>query len=500
MITRATYIARLGIALLGTALSLLLSACATLPRTDTLTRFNHIQFIGSHNSYKQAIDTQLLQLLHKDNPQLAQSLDYAHVPLAEQLDLGLRNLELDLFYDPEGGRFAEPMGLNNIPNPKAYDQQAMQQPGFKVMHVQDIDFRSHCLLLSECLQRLTAWSDANPTHTPVVITINAKDAVIEQPGFATPLPFDVLAWDALDTTLRRELGERLFEPDELRGASATLPQAVAEGWPSLAQMRGRFVVVLDHGGAKLASYVAGHPALAGRAMFANAPLGSPEAAILIINDPLGQAARITAAVNAGYVVRTRSDADTREARSGDYARMRSAFASGAQIISTDYYQPETRFGYGFHVRFPDGGFVRCNPLVQPECELRGTGAASLADSAWELVAFLSMDDAIGRVTPPADVRYTLALQADGTVQMRLNCNRGNSTWQAVLGADERRGQFTFGVVASTKMLCPPPHMDAQLARDLKYVRSFVMQEDRLYLSLFADGGTYEFRPLGDASP
>jgi len=468
------------------------AGCAALPGQHTATRFNELQFIGSHNSYKQAIDAQLLGLLRADNPALAQSLDYAHLPLAAQLDLGLRKLELDMFYDPEGGRFAAPQGLRSITNPSPYDTQAMLEPGFKVMHVQDIDFRSHCLLLRVCLQRLAAWSDSNPGHTPVVITINAKDAVIDQAGFAEPLPYDLLAWDALDTALRRGLGERLFEPDDLRGDAASLPDAIASGWPALPAMRGRFLVVLDHGGAKLASYVQGHAALAGRAMFVNAPRGTPEAAVLIINDPVARADEITAAVKAGYLVRTRSDADTREAREGDYARMRAAFASGAQIISTDYYLPEARFGHGFHVRFPDASFVRCNPVLKPECELRGSGAAALAGSRWQLVDFLSMDDAIGRIVPPPEARYTLSFEADGTVSMQLNCNRGRSTWQAVPGEGGSSGQFVFGAVASTRALCPPPNMDAQLTRDLKFVRSFVMQDGRLYLSLYADGGTYQF--------
>jgi hypothetical protein len=39
-------------------------------------------------------------------------------------------------------------------------------------------------------------------------------------------------------------------------------------------------------------------------------------------------------------VRTRSDAGTLEARANDYTRLRSAWKSGAQIISTDYYRPD----------------------------------------------------------------------------------------------------------------------------------------------------------------
>jgi hypothetical protein len=42
----------------------------------------------------------------------------------------------------------------------------------------------------------------------------------------------------------------------------------------------------------------------------------------------------------------------------------------------------------------------------------------------------------------------------------------------------------------TKMFCPPPSFDMQIARDAEYVRSYLLRDGRLYLNLMADGGTY----------
>ena len=117
--------------------------------------FNQIQFMGSHNSYKQAIEPALMQVLRQSNPQAAIALDYAHVSLPAQLDLGLRKLELDVFYDPLGGRYATPAGLQMAPGQSVFDPQGeMTKPGFKVLHVQDLDFRSQCQRFEHCLAQI----------------------------------------------------------------------------------------------------------------------------------------------------------------------------------------------------------------------------------------------------------------------------------------------------------------------------------------------------------
>ena len=62
-------------------------------------KVNQIQFVGSHNSYKQAMSPLIYKALHLLDAEVAESLEYWHEPLVDQLDLGLRKLEIDLFYD-----------------------------------------------------------------------------------------------------------------------------------------------------------------------------------------------------------------------------------------------------------------------------------------------------------------------------------------------------------------------------------------------------------------
>ncbi|HUP21362.1 MAG TPA: phosphatidylinositol-specific phospholipase C1-like protein [Thermoanaerobaculia bacterium] len=352
-------------------------------------RLDQIQVLGSHNSYKLAIRPRLLDLYRGWRGEAASALDYWHPPLAAQLDHGLRKLELDVFYDPEGGRYARPGGLVWAPEegapeedelaPDSFDPKGeLARPGFKVLHVQDLDFRSSCLTLAACLGELRAWSERHPGHLPIVVTLNAKDQRIERegldPAFVEPLPFDAAALDALDAEIVAALGrERLLVPDDVRGDAPSLETAVLErGWPLLEDVRGRFLFVLDEGGAKLETYLEGHPSLEGRVLFVDVEPRHPAAAVRIVNDPIERGDEIRDLVRRGYLVRTRADADTREARAGDTTRRDAAFASGAQFVSTDYYLSEQAPGTGYLVELPwavgvrDDGratVARCNPVT-----------------------------------------------------------------------------------------------------------------------------------------
>ena len=299
--------------------------------------------------------------------------------MRDQLDGGLRALELDVVHDPEGGRYASPRGLawlaeRGIAAPRPYDPEGeMKAPGFKVLHVQDLDFRSNCATLARCLGELRRWSDAHPRHLPVVVTMNAKDDKLTGiDGVVEPLPFDAAAYDALDREILAVLPRaRLIVPDDVRGERRTLREAVlANAWPTVDEARGRFLFVLDETGAKRDRYVAGHPSLRGRVLFVNAPPESDEAAFLILNEPIAGGERIRELVAQGFLVRTRADADTREARSGDTARREAAFASGAHVVSTDYYEPNPAFGTGYVVELPGGGVARCNPVRIAEASCR----------------------------------------------------------------------------------------------------------------------------------
>ncbi|HTJ13249.1 MAG TPA: phosphatidylinositol-specific phospholipase C1-like protein [Dinghuibacter sp.] len=328
---------------------------------------NMIQVIGSHNSYKEAIDPPLFNIIRFMDQSIANSLDYTHLTLSEQLSMGLCNLEIDVYADEHGGKYAHPKGLSwegKAAHDFPYDPKGeMIQPGFKIMHIQDVDFRSSCLTLTGALRELKAWSDAHKGHPPVFITVNAKDDRI--PGLTRPEKFTGDVFDRLDKALIEGLGaDKLLTPDEVRGSAPTLERAVLDGrWPSVTASRGKFVFILDEKGRKRDAYIAGHPSLRNRVFFVNALPGTPEAAFMIINDPIKYQGRIRDLVRQGYIVRTRADEGTTEARRNDMNRFHAACSSGAQIISTDYYRASTLFRSDYVIRFAGGEYWRANPMV-----------------------------------------------------------------------------------------------------------------------------------------
>jgi hypothetical protein len=119
---------------------------------------------------------------------------------------------------------------------------------------------------------------------------------------------------------------------------------------------------LDEQGDKRVSYIKGHPSLKNRIQFANAEAGTPEAAIIILNDPKADLHKIQDLVKKGYIVRTRADANTTEARNNDKSQFEAACASGAQIITTDYYKKSAHFPSTYEVKFEGATYFRSNPL------------------------------------------------------------------------------------------------------------------------------------------
>ncbi|NOX50186.1 MAG: hypothetical protein GXP16_06560, partial [Gammaproteobacteria bacterium] len=179
---------------------------------------------------------------------------------------------------------------------------------------------------------------------PIWISFNAKDQYIE--GLPNPDKFTAKVLMAMDTIIMDELAGQLVTPADVLGRN----------WPKLRTARGKFLLILDEGGDKRDHYLDNWRA---RPMFALAPEDHPASAVMVINDPLGHGSEISRLVKAGYLVRTRADADTVEARSNDTRRREAAFSSGAHAISTDYYLPAHHFGNDYQVHFPE--VVRCNP-------------------------------------------------------------------------------------------------------------------------------------------
>jgi heat shock protein HslJ/membrane-bound inhibitor of C-type lysozyme len=118
---------------------------------------------------------------------------------------------------------------------------------------------------------------------------------------------------------------------------------------------------------------------------------------------------------------------------------------------------------------------------------------TLAGTAWQLVKFQGSDDKT--LTPDDKSKYSIEFGTDGAASARVNCNRGRGTWKSA-----GPGQLEFGPLALTRMMCPPDAVQERFARDWLLVRSYVLRNGHLFLSLMADGGIYEFEPVAARPP
>jgi hypothetical protein len=240
----------------------------------------------------------------------------------------------------------------------------------KVLHVQDIDYRTTALTLVEALRQVRAWSRDNPGHCPIMIMIEVKQESIGT-EFTQPHPFRAAELDAIDAEILSVFGPKeILKPDDVRGDFESLQEVITgRGWPLLDDVRGKVMFALDNGGEMRDLYLNGHPSLRGRMLFVSVEETHPAAAFMKINDAVSNFDKIQAFVKKGFLVRTRADSGTKESRINDTSRREKALASGAHFVSTDYPEPDHRFSE-YQVRFDDNVIARANPVNGAE-ERRG---------------------------------------------------------------------------------------------------------------------------------
>lgn len=291
---------------------------------DDVLRPHHLQARGTHNSYHL-----------RTEPVLHPSWAYDHRPLTEQLDGGVRALELDIHHTEAGD--------------------------FEVFHLPAVDAGTTCLKLTDCFAEIVAWSTAHRQHAPLMVWLEPKDDLDAAAAGYTPLAGHLLDLDA--AVAAAVPSELLFTPDELRGDADDLPTAIAAegGWPTLRHTRGRVIVGLLDGGAHRDELVADNPTLSGRAVFAGAEtVDEPWSALHKWNSAKDE--RMPSGLEAGHLITNNVDsADTSDADNADAAA--TALAAGAAWIASDFPFPVEGRDYVF--TFPEGPGPRCNPVTAP---------------------------------------------------------------------------------------------------------------------------------------
>jgi hypothetical protein len=233
----------------------------------------------------------------------------------------------------------------------------------------DIDFRTHYPTLKDALTALKTWSDQHPGHTPVFMMIEAKDSgfpILE--NNTKVLSFDKKAYDDLDGEIVKYLGkDKIITPKEVQGSYKTLKEAVIHNnWPKLNDSKGKFIFMLLPGSAGTLSSKNNPYLIEGslkeRVMFLNSEPDDSFAGFILRDNAIVRQKEIQDLVKQGFMVRTRSDIETYEAKTNDFTRAKAAFSSGAQVISTDFFHSGNTYGTPYFVQPPQQKDYLNNPL------------------------------------------------------------------------------------------------------------------------------------------
>jgi hypothetical protein len=279
-------------------------------------RVDELEMFGTHNSYhvQSAIP---VDASHK----------YTHKPLDQQLEGGVRQLEIDVH-----------KSLGGV---------------LEVYHLALIDQQTTCSTLAECLGVINGWSVAHPMHTPIFVWFEIKDDV---GGVA----IDSLV--PVEDIARTVLGnDHIFSPANLKSTYAS-PHARldAEGWPRLDEMRGKIMLILLNDDDTHASeYTHGYTNLDDRWMFASAASARTDAPWAVVTK-IGptDAAQATAARAKHLLLCTNvCSVDTADAECT--TRLAAARANGIHMLSDDL--PFAVAGRSYHLALPNGS-PDCNPV------------------------------------------------------------------------------------------------------------------------------------------
>jgi hypothetical protein len=323
---------------------------------DTI-RLNEWRVLASHNSYKQKPNPKVLSFLQRFKKRLGDDMDpkrmdYGHLPLSEQFSTyGIRGIELDVYYDPKGGKYRK-RRLNLFVGgvKQRVKDSVMRQPGFKMLHIADIDYETNYLTFIAALKEIHSWSKANPNHIPIYINIEPKNdspgdysRFLRFLGFKKATKFDEKAYLELDSEILSVFGiSDLFTPTDLKGKYATIKERLSvEGWPRLNECLGKVFFIID--GDRNGMYESFLENGEKRPMFVYSEPTENSTAFVKRNDPLNNEMAISE-LTSMYIVRTRSDVETIHARNNDYSLLEAALKSQAQIISTDFYKVDPAIG------------------------------------------------------------------------------------------------------------------------------------------------------------
>lgn len=175
---------------------------------------------------------------------------FTPAPLAQQLDQGARQIELDFSYTPPNANAIIDGAVEGIFG-KETGQQILQQglcggtiPGpLNVVHSPIVDCNSYCEEgMTDCLNQINAWSQANPNHLPIMIYLDPK-VLIDNIYLGNWIQTHM---GTLNDTITSVFGpDKLIKPSDL--GPVPRDAIIANGrqaWPTVQDSLGKFMFVL----------------------------------------------------------------------------------------------------------------------------------------------------------------------------------------------------------------------------------------------------------------
>lgn len=298
-------------------------------------KFNEVAFIGTHNSYQKA-STSAFKKLYGALDTLsfgavkAETGDFASETLTNQFNMGIRSIELDIEVDVSGNTVS-----------------------FITTHSPTLDMTTTCYDFELALKEIKLWSDANSKHLPITIIIEPKTLFVPTVNLRV---LNMKYESELESLIRRVMGSTLLTPaDMMRNYDSLKQMRENDDWMTLKEMQGK-VLFLLHPTDITTDYIQLDTSLKTQVMFPTLVYANKDedwASVLIMNKP-------EQAVESGdeiikqdkFIVRTRADQYTAVSETD----RENAFASGAQIISTDYPRHTYSTDSDYIVSF-DGGYT-----------------------------------------------------------------------------------------------------------------------------------------------
>ncbi len=287
-----------------------------LTRTDMAevlgAKLNEIRYIASHNSYKTGLTPETKYFYHGPLAAImGKQYDYIFDTITEQLNAGIRSIELD---------------ANKV---KTAD-------GFRIecLHSDMLETNSTMIDFDKGLKEIRMWMDRNENALPIIVLVEPKGGK----------KFDLEAFDKFDEMLFNNFGEKLVTPKKLldaAGVSDFDEFRAKNAYPTVESLKGKIIFLL-HEKDSLETYMQRDPDMQKSAMNIALDYATVQkkgknysrfSFTVVLNDPTKHKDRIAQAINRdNFMVRTRLD---RYAVVKDHW-YNNGIKSGANILSTDY--------------------------------------------------------------------------------------------------------------------------------------------------------------------